>query len=98
MRGFEFISGYAMATFAFSGIFFLKIWRMSRDRFYLLFCIACLLLAVERIVLFVISDPAQGLHTPLTEGASWVYLMRLSSFLVICIAILDKNYGARKPK
>lgn len=96
MTGMGFFSGFATAAFAASAVFFLKLWRVSRDRFYLLFCIASALLSIERVLLFWVKDPSQGYPTSLTEGTSWVYLMRLSSFLVIFAAIIHKNRTTQK--
>jgi hypothetical protein len=91
----EFLSGASMVSFAACGIFFLKIWRASSDRFFLYFGSAVWLLAGERIVLLATREfsniPAEGL----IEATSWVYLMRLFAFVLILIAIVEKNRKSR---
>jgi hypothetical protein len=91
-----FVSGIFMATFAASGVFFLKFWRASRDRFFLYFCLACWLLATERIALLFVpggyaSDPMAN------EGRSMVQIFRLAAFALILIAVINKNRNAHRP-
>lgn len=95
MSAAEFLSGICMATFAASGVFFLKFWRAARDHFYLHFCVACWLLAFERIVLSLIDTAHEPIRSSLTEANSWVYLFRLAAFLVILIAVINKNRAIR---
>lgn len=92
MIGVEFLSGISMATFAASAIFFLKFWKVSRDRLYLMFCISCTLLSVERLVLLAVRDTDPSMGPAVTEANSWVYLIRLAAFLVILVGVIDKNY------
>jgi hypothetical protein len=91
----EFISGIYMATFAFSGVFFLKFWKASKDRFFLFFCLACWLIAAERVALFFVeggytSDPNA------METRSWAYLIRLVAYCFIFYAIVDRNRKASR--
>lgn len=85
------LAGIAIATFAASGVFFFKFWTASRDRFYMLFAASCGLLALERIVLMSLSSAQNGVRSELTEAVSWVYLIRLLAFIIILIAVIDKN-------
>lgn len=87
----SFLAGVAMMTFLASGVFFLKFWKASRDRFFLYFCIACWLLASERVVgLFVLRE-YEAITISVLEANSWIYLIRLCAFAFILIAILEKN-------
>ena len=90
-----FFAGICMATFAASGVFFLKFWTASRDKFYLLFSIACGLLALERIVVVVLSYLMHSM-SPEDESGSWIYLIRLTSFLLISAAVWQKNKTVQK--
>lgn len=84
-----FFAGVTFATFAASGVFFLKFWRASRDSFFLYFCIACWLLAVERLAALH-YDPTLRSHPD--ESPSFLfYLIRLVAFTVIFVGILQKN-------
>ena len=97
MNGAVFLSGIATATFAASGLFFLKFWRASHDRFFLFFGAACEVLALERVVsLFFNPINYQGTQPIITEAAVYVYLFRLIAFLMILIGIWEKNRPARR--
>lgn len=87
-----FLSGITFITFAASGVFFLKFYKTSRDPFYLYFCLACWLLAIERVAILVFIGPAKTSG----ESSPWVYLIRLIAFLMIMIAIINKNRNRRK--
>jgi hypothetical protein len=92
-----FLVGVTTATFGASAVFFFKFWRASRDRFFLLFGMASGLIAFERVVGLFFEGFRSGIRTPETEASSWVYLLRLSAFLFILWAILEKNRNAKKP-
>lgn len=90
-----FLSGICMATFATSAVFFLKFWRASRDTFFLLFSIACTLLALERAIVVVLGYVLKWM-LPENESGSWIYIIRLISFLLIFAAVWRKNQDAKK--
>lgn len=83
-----FLSGIYMITFAASGLFFLKFWKATRDRFFLMFALSCWLLASERLALLFLN--------PFLEAYTWVYLIRLSAFLLILAGIVDRNRVTRR--
>lgn len=72
----------AMACFA-ASLFFLRFWRQTRDRFFLLFFAAFCIDAAARLTLAVI--PVSSDAEPLA------YLSRLLTFGLIAVAIVDKN-------
>ncbi|HWP20599.1 MAG TPA: DUF5985 family protein [Burkholderiaceae bacterium] len=76
----------AMAS-AIASLFFLKFWRQTRDRFFLLFALAFALDCVSRITL--------GVGAAATEHEPLFYAIRLVSFVLIIIAIVDKNLRGR---
>ena len=77
-----FLSGAACMAFAAGGLFFLRFWRRTQDRFFLAFAGAFWLLALQAAtVLGNIPD----------EARSWTYLLRLAAFLLIIAAIVSKN-------
>lgn len=94
MNHIEFISGIYMTTFAFSGIFFLKFWRTSRDKFFLYFALACELIAFERVLLFFVSGYSE--MPSASEPRTYAYVVRMIAFSLILIAIIDKNRSARR--
>jgi hypothetical protein len=61
--------------------FFWRFWHKTRDRLFVFFALAFLLLGIERLCL--------GLAIGLAE--SYFYLFRLCAFLIIIYAIIDKN-------
>jgi hypothetical protein len=77
----------AMASFV-AGLFFLRFWRETHDRLFFIFAIAFWLLGLTRVALAIAA----------TEAAehSYLYWVRLLAFLLILIAVIDKNRG-RKP-
>ncbi|HWM47964.1 MAG TPA: DUF5985 family protein [Xanthobacteraceae bacterium] len=75
----------AMASFI-ATLFFLKFWRQTRDSFFLLFAIAFAIDAVSRFVL--------GLTQVSNETEPFFYLMRLVTFGLIIVAIIQKNRPA----
>lgn len=72
----------AMAS-AVAALFFLRFWRDTGDRLFVIFAAAFLLLAATRIGLVL----AHGREEPETY---W-YWVRLVAFLLILAAIIDKN-------
>ncbi len=71
-----------------SALFFLSFWRRLRDRFFLFFSLAFLLLALNWLIL-VLAGEASDIR-------SYGYLTRLLGFVFIIIAVVDKNRGSRK--
>lgn len=69
-------------------LFFLRFWKSTRDRFFLFFAIAFALEAMTRTVLAITH--AQS------EDAPAYYLPRLAAYVLILIAILDKNRNRDK--
>jgi amino acid transporter len=78
------VSGAMVMAYLVAGLFFLRFWRDTRDRLFAIFAGAFWLLAVQRAVLTIAAH--QG-H----EGAVWIYSLRLLAFLLILVAIIDKN-------
>ena len=76
------IGGIATASFI-AGLFFLRYWRASRDRFFLLFACSFWLEGAHRIVIY------QWVGTD--EASPFYYLIRLVAYSLIIVAIIDKN-------
>jgi hypothetical protein len=70
-------------------VFFWRFWHRTRDKLFLMFGAAFLLLAVHRGLLEAM-DVAR-------EEQSWHYLIRLVAFLLIIVAILLKNAESKGP-
>ena len=72
-----------------AGLFFLRFWRSTGDRFFLFFAASFFIEAGNRLILY--PAPEDMDHVP---GAVF-YLLRLSAYLLILWAIIDKNRGRR---
>jgi hypothetical protein len=82
-----FVAGALAMAYLVAATFFLRFWRESRDRLFLLFGAAFLMLTVQRVLLTAVGDhPTASLA---------LYGLRLVAFLVILAAILDKNRAGR---
>ena len=76
------LGAIAMASLTI-GLFFLRFWKNTRDRFFLFFAVAFTLEGINRAIL--------GLSQGSNENEPIIYLVRLLSFVLILIAIVDKN-------
>lgn len=76
----------AMATAA-AALFFLRFWKTTRDRLFLYFALAFLILALHWAALGFLHPPA--------ETRYYLYVPRLIAFLLIIGAIVDKNRSSR---
>jgi hypothetical protein len=79
----QFLSGAYMMSCIAVAMFFFRYWRTARERLFAILAIAFLLLAFERAVL--------AFSPPELEGRHFVFLARLTAFLVIIAGIVDKN-------
>jgi hypothetical protein len=78
-----FIAGtLVMASFVI-GLRFLKFWKLSKDRFFIWFAVAFWVFAAGWII--------RALVPSVPEHGHWAYVPRLLAFLMIIVAILDKN-------
>jgi uncharacterized membrane protein HdeD (DUF308 family) len=77
----------AMACFTIA-LLLARSWTSTRDRFFLFFAAAFIVEGIDRIVL--------GL-TQTSDQSPLIYLIRLLSFLLIVIAVIDKNRSMNGP-
>lgn len=83
----ESLLGAIAALSLVAGLIFLRYWRSSRDRFFLLFALSFLIEALNRVLM--IEMP------PSSESEPLHYLVRLVSYGLILYAIWDKNRPTR---
>jgi hypothetical protein len=80
----EMLLGAIAAVSFVAGLFFLRYWRSTGDRFFLFFMLAFWIEAANRV--------AMALGGTWNEDESPLhYLVRLASYLLILVAIWDKN-------
>jgi hypothetical protein len=78
-----FLWGAAALGCAAVGLFFLRFWRETRDRFFVIFALAFWVLAADWLALAVVNPPSESRH--------YFYILRLVAFVAIIAAIIDKN-------
>lgn len=81
------LGGIATAAVV-AGLFFVRFWRATGDRFFLFFAVAFFLEAFSRLLIGVTGAPR--------EDAPIFYLIRLAAYGLILVAILDKNRPRRR--
>jgi hypothetical protein len=78
-----FVLGAIAMAYAVAGLFFLRYWARTRDRLFLVFALAFWLLGATRIVMAAINQ--------FEETATYINWVRFAAFVLILLAILDKN-------
>lgn len=82
-----FLGGALSMGYAVVALFFLRFWRRTADRLFLAFAAAFTLLAVQRVVMIAMAS--------WLENEVWLYTIRLAAFVLILLAIIDKNRAGR---
>jgi hypothetical protein len=77
------ISGAILMGYLVAGLFFLRFWRDTRDRLFLIFAVAFVILGAQRLALILTRE--------MLETQTGLYVVRLFAFLLILVAIIDKN-------
>jgi hypothetical protein len=89
-----FLDGWIMMAFCVAGLFFLRFWVRTHDRLFMLFAVAFFIMAVNRVLqVALVLGGASG-----DESQTVVYSIRLAAYLIILLAIVDKNrsIGSRR--
>lgn len=81
-----FAGAVAMASLTIA-LFFLRFWKTTHDRFFLLFTLSFLLEAISRLLY--LTHPQQA-DDPM------IYAIRLLAYVLILVAIVDKNRQVRR--
>ena len=77
------MAGALAAGYAVIALFFARFWRDTHDRLFGFFSVAFVLLAIQRVAL--------ALTASHPEWTSALYGIRLTAFLLILYAVIDKN-------
>ena len=85
-----FLLGAAVMACGVTGLFFLRFWRRTRDRLFVMFAAAFWLLGLNWMLLVFTTDPEFETRRVL------LYTIRLLAFALIIVAIIDKNRAARR--
>ena len=84
----EFAAGAVAMGFLVAGGFFVRFWRRTGDRLFLAFALAFALLALNQLLAALLE--AGDERTP------FVYLLRVLAFVLIMLAVVDKNFAGRR--
>jgi hypothetical protein len=79
----QLLSGALILAYAAAALHFLKFWRRTDDRLFLHFAIA--------FWLFTLNQLASSVPVVTDETAGYEYLLRVIGYVIILIAIVDKN-------
>jgi hypothetical protein len=85
----EYLWGMLTMATSMAALFFLRYWRIGRERLFLFLSFAFITLGA--------SWAALAMVRPSYEHRNVVYLLRLLAFAVIMIGIADKNRRSRPP-
>ena len=83
----DFLDGGVSVAAATIALFFLRFWRDSGDRLFLLFALAFAIFGVNGLILVALDQES--------EARTLIYLARACAFGLIIAAIIDKNRAAR---
>jgi uncharacterized membrane protein len=76
------LGGLSMGFLAIA-MFFARFFARTRDRFFAIMAVAFVIMSINQLFLLVWGEDS--------EFHSWLYVIRLAAFVLILIAILDKN-------
>lgn len=79
----DFIRGAVAMGFLVAAGYFFRFWRETRDRLFLLFAAAFVLISANNVLQTVMNETVRNNILP--------YVIRLLAFLIIATAIIDKN-------
>jgi hypothetical protein len=88
----DFLSGAVTLTYFVAALYFFNFWKRSADRLFLAFAVAFALLVVNQLVLFALGTA--------DERGNYAYILRGVAFILILVAIVEKNVsrGPRRPR
>jgi hypothetical protein len=86
MTLYDFLAGAVVFGFLSCSLFFLRYWSRTKDELFLIFALSFALMGAGQAILALGNIP--------TEERGPVYLIRLSAFLLILVAIYRKNRTA----
>jgi hypothetical protein len=85
----ELLAGGIATASLVAGLFFVRFWRTTRDRFFLFFALSFLIEGLNRFALYALAG--------LNDQDPIYYVIRLVAYGLIVWAIVDKNRKNRGP-
>jgi hypothetical protein len=84
----DFLAGAVTLAYIVASMYFVHFWRRTADRLFLAFAVAFALLALNQLTVF-----ALGVDD---ERYNYAYILRVLGFVLILLAIIDKNVASRR--
>jgi hypothetical protein len=85
----EILVGMSTMGFIIAALYFLRFWRRTKDRLFVTFSCAFVLLAINQVLI--------GLSVGPREDESLLYLPRIIAFALLIVAIVSKNLAKDSP-
>jgi len=86
----EFLAGALTLAYVIAAVYFVHFWGRTADRLFLAFAAAFALLALNQLAVFVLGID--------DERYNYAYVLRVFGFILILLAILDKNFHGGQPR
>ena len=86
----DFLSGAVTLAYVVAGMYFVHFWQRTSDRLFLAFAIAFGLLALNQLMVFILGVD--------DERYNYAYILRVLGFVLILLAIVDKNLHGRRER
>ena len=83
----EFLAGALTLAYVIASTYFVHFWRRTADRLFLAFALAFALLALNQVTVFALGVA--------DERHNYAYILRVLGFVLILVAIVDKNLFGR---
>ena len=84
----DFLSGAVTLAYGVASMYFVHFWQRTSDRLFLAFAIAFGLLALNQLAVFILGVD--------DERYNYAYILRVLGFVLILLAIVDKNLHGRR--
>ena len=84
----DFLSGAVTLAYVVGSMYFVHFWKRTADRLFLAFALAFGLLALNQLGVFLMGTD--------DERYNYMYILRVLGFVLILLAIVDKNVARRK--
>lgn len=86
-----FIEGMSAMACIVISLFFLRYWKTTADRLFLIFAIAFAMMCVTRLVTSALGVAQADVDASIVVHSGYVYTLRFFAYLLISVAIIDKN-------
>ena len=83
----DFLAGAVTLAYFIASLHFVHFWRRTSDRLFLAFGAAFALLALNQFAIFALAIA--------DERGSHAYVLRVLAFVLILLAVADKNFSRR---